>query len=77
MTQLDPKWIKLDDTKLALFDNNGVNELSLKDDIILAGINVELVNSGKIQVRYLSEGAPTEDVRDMSRDFWIQVPDQV
>ena len=73
MTQIDPKWISLDDTKLTIFDNNGTNELSIRGDIVLVG--VEFVNDSKIQVRYLAEGVPDEDAgRDMTRDFWIEVP---
>ena len=77
MTQIDPKWISLDDTKLTILDNNGVNELTIRDDIILLGVGVEFVNESKIQVRYLSEGDAPEEARDMTRDFWLQIPDPV
>ena len=76
MTQIDPKWISFDDTKLSIIDNNGTNELSIREDINLAGVSVEFINDSKIEVRYLAEGVPTEDPnRDMTRDFWIEVPD--
>jgi hypothetical protein len=76
MSQIDPKWISLDDTKLTIIDNNGTNELSIREDIVLTGVGVEFVNDSKIEVRYLSEGEPDWDgIRDRQRDFWIQVPD--
>lgn len=76
MTQIDPKWISFDDSKLTIIDNGGTNELSIREDIVLVGVGVEFVNDSKIEVRYLSEGMPTEDLgRDMTRDFWIEVPD--
>lgn len=78
MSQIDPKWISFDDTKLTIVDNNGTNELSIREDIVLLGVGVEFVNESKIQVRYLSESLPDEELdRDMTRDFWIQVPDPV
>ena len=78
MSQIDPKWISLDDTKLEVIDNNGTNELSIREDIVLVGVGVEFVNDSKIEVRYLSELEPTWDgIRDRSRDFWLQVPDPV
>lgn len=77
MSKIDPKWIQLDDDKLAIKKNDDdVNELTIRDDIILTGVSVEYVNGSKVQVRTVSQGVPTEDVgRDMKKDFWIQVPD--
>ena len=82
MAQIDAKWIQFDDDKLTLvvkeIDGKDTNFLSIRDDIILSGVGVEFVNLSKIEVRFLSEGVPAEDVgRDMTRDFWIQVPNQV
>jgi len=82
MSQIDPKWIQIDDTKLTIIEEiNGdkkTNLLSIRDDLNLTGVSVEFINASKIEVRYLAEGMPEEDAeRDMSRDFWIQVPDPV
>lgn len=82
MSQIDPKWIQIDDTKLTILEQTDgdkkTNLLSIREDIILTGVSVEFVNESKIEVRYLTEGVPDEDPeRDMSRDFWIQVPDPV
>lgn len=78
MAQIDPKWIQYDDTKLTIIDNGGVNELSIRDDILIDGLNAELINNSKIQVRFLASGDPAEEAgRNMTQDIWIQVPDQV
>lgn len=82
MAQIDAKWIQFDDEKLSIvikeIDGKDTNFLSIRDDIILSGVGVEFVNLSKIEVRFLSQGNPVEElVRDMTRDFWIQAPDQV
>jgi hypothetical protein len=82
MSQIDPKWIQIDDTKLTIVEqidgNKKTNLLSIREDIVLTGVSVEFVNESKIEVRYLAEGEPEWDgVRDRSRDFWLQIPDPV
>lgn len=82
MAQIDAKWIQFDDEKLSIvvkeIDGKDTNFLSIRDDIVLAGVGCEYINLSKFELRFLSEGVPVEEVdRDMSRDFWIQTPDQV
>ena len=83
MSQIDPKWIQIDDSKLTILEQTDgekkTNLLSIRSDIILEGVSIEFINDSKILVLTDSEvlaGAPIEDIdRDMSKDFWIQVPD--
>ena len=82
MAQIDAKWIQYDSEKLTTIvkDVNGVatNFLTIRDDVVHGDVGCENINEDGVELRFVSEGAPVEDPeRDMSRDIWIQVPDQV
>ena len=70
MSTVDPKWIQYDDTKLDTKVNlEGVNELTIKEGVVLEGVSVERVNGTKITV---SASAPTGTIEQP--DVWIELP---
>lgn len=72
MSTIDPKWIQYDENKLTTIDNAGTAELSLREDVVIEA-SVTKVNNSKIEIRTLSEGAPTGT--PSPRDFYIEIPD--
>lgn len=72
MTTIDPKWISYDDNKLTVITEEGVNKLTIRDDIVIVGLNAEQVNGSNIQIRTAEEGAPTGTPG--AKDMYIEVP---
>lgn len=72
MSTIDPKWIQYDGNKLTTIDNDGSNELSIRDDVVISA-SVTKVNDSRIEIRTTSEGAPTGTIG--ARDFYVEIPD--
>lgn len=70
MSTIDPKWIQYDDSKLKTEVNvlTGVNELTIRDGILLEGVSVEYVNGSKLTI------ASTAPLTPLQKDIWIQSP---
>ena len=75
MSTIDPKWIQYDDNVLTTVTTDGVDYLSIKTDAVLTGVSVEKINDSRVEVRTVTEGAPSGT--PSSKDFYIEVPDQI
>jgi hypothetical protein len=73
MSTIDPKWLQYDATKLTTAVTAGVNELTLRDDIVIEA-SVTKINDSKIEIREVSAGAPLDPG---PLDFYIETPDKV
>lgn len=74
MSTIDPKWIQYDENKLTTIDNAGINELSIREDVVI-NASVNRVNDSRIEIRTASEGEPIGVPN--AKDFYIEIPDTV
>jgi len=71
MSTIDPKWIQYDTTRMTTIENGDISELSISNQ--LDGVSVEKINESRIEIREVSNGAPTATSSPL--DFYIEIPD--